>query len=86
MNDNRNIKEMEEFEIKNIKKELTNNGICPLIQKKYDLDEILLKGSGVNFINCPLQKQSCPHSVFYGTEYICKIKLEEMEKRNKKYK
>ncbi|MBS3748252.1 MAG: hypothetical protein KGY67_00960 [Candidatus Thermoplasmatota archaeon] len=85
MNDNKNIKEMKEFEIKNIKKELTNKGICPLIQKKYDLDEILLKESSVNFINCPLQKQSCSHSVFYGTEYICKIKLEVIDKINKKH-
>ena len=76
---------MNEFDIETAKNDLSENEICPLIQKEYNINEILLKESQVNFINCPLQKQTCPHSVFYGTEYICKIKLEELEKRNKIY-
>ncbi len=85
MTNNKDITEMNEFEIENGKNEPGESEICPLIQKEYDVNELLLKKSEINFIDCPLQKQTCPYSVFYGSNYTCKIKLEELEKRNKLY-
>lgn len=82
MSKDKKVKEINAIENSIDRERILQSEICPLVQGDYDVNEILLKHSEYNFINCPYKKQSCPHSIYYGNNYICKIKLDQLEKRN----
>lgn len=82
MSEDKQVKEINTTENSIDGEGIIRNEICPLEHEEYNVNEILLKHSEYNFINCPNKKKSCPHSIYYGNSYICKIKLDQLEKRN----
>ena len=82
MSEDKKVKEINAIEHSVARKEILDSEICPLEIGEYNVDEILLKHSEYNFINCPYNKKSCLHSIYYGNSFICKIKLDQLEKRN----